>query len=124
MQNEAQRKLSRLLARKRMLKRLKQQAKEHRATQPKARRLKVIAAWLNAHVPALVAEIVEGYDSGDRQMGRLRSPGKGRYGTRLIVKDRASGEVVKDHNSAEAYRTNNDVEQWIKHEVLNQYKVV
>ena len=124
MQTEEQRKLSLRLSRIRMLKRLKQQAKEYRAAQPKARRLKDIAAWINAHVPALKAEVVVGYDSGDRKVGRLRSPGKGRYGNRLIVTDRASGEILKDHNAAAAYRNNAEVESWVKYNVIDQYKVI
>lgn len=76
-----------------------------------ARRLKQIAEWINANMPNYTAEIVEGYCDTDRKAGRLRIPGKGRYGNRLIV--RKAGAVVLDHNSAETYRRNEEVEQWL-----------
>ncbi len=76
-----------------------------------ARRLKQIAEWINANMPSYTAEIVEGYCNTDRKAGRLRIPGKGRYGNRLIV--RKAGAVVLDHNSAETYRRNEEVEQWL-----------
>lgn len=123
-QTEEQRKLSLKLCRIRMRKRMREEAKERRAKEPKARRLKIIAAWINEHVPALKAEVVVGYDSGDRKIGVLRSPGKGREGNRLIVTEKSSGKVIKDHNAAEAYRTNAEVEQWIKYSVIDHYKVI
>lgn len=76
-----------------------------------ARRLKQIAEWINANMPSYTAEIAEGYCNTDRKAGRLRIPGKGRYGNRLIA--RKAGAVVLDHNSAETYRRNEEVEQWL-----------
>lgn len=79
----------------------------------RARRLKVIAEWINANVPALDARVEPGYCNTDRKVGRLRWPGKGRTGNRIIVTDRKDGRRVLDHNSAETYRTNSEVEQWL-----------
>jgi len=55
------------------------------------------------------AEIVPGYFNTDRKIKgtRLRHPGKGRKGSRLIVRDE-SGRVVIDHNAAETYRDNGE----------------
>ena len=55
------------------------------------------------------AKIVEGYCNTDRKIGRLRWPGKGRYGNRLIVTIKSDKSVVIDHNSAETYRQNCEV---------------
>ena len=77
-----------------------------------ARRLKTLAKEINK-LPGYTAEIVRGYCNTDRKIGRLRSPGKGRYGNRLIVKNK-EGKVVLDHNAAETYRTNEEVEEWLR----------
>jgi len=63
--------------------------------------------------------VLPGDHSGDRQgltdrkIGRLRWPGKGRYGNRLIVRDEATQLVLLDHNAAETYRSNDEVESWL-----------
>ena len=82
-----------------------------------ARRLKAIARWINYNLPEFRAEITRGYCSTDRKIPgtRLRHPGKGREGNRLIIYDRETNKVVLDHNSAETYRTNEEVEEWIQH---------
>ena len=82
----------------------------------KKRRLKTLAKEIERLFPDLKAEIVKGYCNTDRKIGRLRSPGKGREGNRLIVRQRVSGGVVLDHNSAETYRTNEEVEDFIQQE--------
>jgi hypothetical protein len=46
-------------------------------------------------------------------MGRLRWPGKGREGNRIIVCN-ADSKKVLDHNSAETYRQNSEVETWLE----------
>lgn len=81
------------------------------------RRLKTIARWINESMPGYSAEIREGYCSTDRkpQGVRWRIPGKGRTGTRIVV--RKGSEVVLDHNSAETYRSNKEVEDWIRREI-------
>jgi len=78
-------------------------------------RLATIAKLINEKVPGVRAEVVEGFCNTDRHWkgSRLRHPGKGRYGNRLIVRD-ALGKVVIDHNSAEPYRTNEEVEQTVE----------
>jgi hypothetical protein len=89
----------------------------------KPRRLVTIAKWINTHLTDLFAVAVSGFCNTDRQIGRLRHPGKGRHGTRLIVYDRTRGEgrhytswpVVLDHNSAQTYRNNSEVERWLEH---------
>jgi hypothetical protein len=79
-----------------------------------ARRLKTIAKEINEEISGYTAEIVEGYCNTDRKIPgtRLRKPGKGRYGNRIIVKN-AEGKVVLDHNSAETYKDNKEVEDWL-----------
>lgn len=77
-----------------------------------ARRLKTIARWINENVPELTAVVEKGYANTDRKIGRLRWPGKGRTGNRLVV--RRNAVVVLDHNSAETYRTNSEVEYWLE----------
>jgi hypothetical protein len=56
------------------------------------------------------AVIEAGFCNTDRKIPgtRLRHPGKGRNGNRLIVKDRKTGKIVLDHNGAETYRTNDE----------------
>lgn len=78
-----------------------------------SRRLPTIAKWINANVEGLTATIEQGYCNTDRKIGRLRVPGKGRRGNRLIVKH-VSGYVVLDHNAAETYRYNKEVEDWLE----------
>lgn len=77
------------------------------------RRLKTIAADINDNCPGLTARVERGYCNTDRKIGRLRWPGKGRRGNRLIVTD-DKGEVVLDHNATETYRRNEDVEWWLR----------
>ena len=80
----------------------------------KARRLKVLAAIINAS-GKFTAEVVRGYCNTDRHPKgvRWRIPGKGRVGNRIIVKD-LQGVVVLDHNAAMTYRTNSEVEYWME----------
>lgn len=77
-----------------------------------ARRLSTIAKDINDNCDGFTAVIERGYCNTDRKIGRLRWPGKGREGTRLIVRN-ANGKVVFDHNAAETYRTNAEVEAWL-----------
>jgi hypothetical protein len=85
----------------------------------KARRLSVIAAYINAHCPGLHARIEHETVNTDRHIGyHLRHPGKGRRGTRLLVEDltrmtRTGHPVVLDHHAAETYRCNDEVERWL-----------
>lgn len=77
-----------------------------------ARRLPTIARYINEHVPGLAATIERGFCNTDRKIGRLRIPGKGRNGNKLIVRDQ-SGTIVLNHNAAETYRYNSEVEAWL-----------
>lgn len=81
---------------------------------PTGRRLTTLAKEINEKLPGFQARIEEGYCNTDRKVGRLRVPGKGRRGNRLIVTDEATGEVVLDHNAAETYRHNSEVEAWLE----------
>ncbi len=80
---------------------------------PRARRLAAIAAWINENLPALEARIERSYCNTDRKVGRLRWPGKGRHGNKIIVTERATGSVLLDHDGAQTYRTNAEVERWL-----------
>ena len=87
-----------------------------------ARRLKTIAKWINENMPGYQAEIAEGYCNTDRDIPgtRLRRPGKGRYGNKLIVKK--GDQVIFRHNSAETYRSNSEVEYWLCRELQGRDK--
>lgn len=112
--------------------------------------LKNLAAQINLLFPDLVAIVypanhpLGGWCNTDRQIRgtRLRRPGKGRRGSRLVVSwrpghgpDCLDGQqhaflgpggnrcqrcewdrtrVVFEHNAAETYRTNTDVVAWIR----------
>ena len=87
----------------------------------RARQLSEIAREINERFPLLVATIEEGYCNTDRKIKgtRLRHPGKGRTGNRLIVRWRDLSVLdpqskVFDHNSAETYRHNGEVEYWLR----------
>jgi hypothetical protein len=73
-------------------------------------RLHTIARLINDRCRGFHAEVVEGYCSTDTKIAgtRLRRPGKGRRGNRLVVYDR-KGRIILDHNSAVPYRTNSEV---------------
>lgn len=90
----------------------------------KAPRLSVIAAWVNANT-ALVAQMDRVYCNTGRKAGRLRIPGKGRNGTRILIAKSAEAmrayhltgrnhaPLLLDHNAAETYRCNADVVRWL-----------
>ena len=80
-----------------------------------ARRLKTLAKEINK-IEGYTAEIVKGYCNTDRHISgtRFRIPGKGRYGNKLIVKDK-EGNVVLEHNAANTYRYNGEVEVWLEY---------
>jgi hypothetical protein len=89
----------------------------------RAPRLATIAAWVNQHT-TLSAWIDSGFCDTDRKIPgtRIRRPGKGRYGNRLLVVSDKSfagrqqgwnreyrNALVVDHNAAETYRHNGEV---------------
>lgn len=75
----------------------------------KSPKLKQLADFINKYLPLYKATIEKGFCNTDRKIGRLRHPGKGRYGNRIIVIKKSDGSVVIDHNSAETYRKNYEV---------------
>lgn len=80
--------------------------------------LQMLADEINMRFRDLEAKATPGagYCNTDRKLAgtRLRHPGKGRRGTLLVVKDRATGQEVFRHNAAETYRRNSDVVYWIQ----------
>ena len=97
----------------------------------RAPRLDTIAAWVNENT-RMVAIVEPGFCNTDRQIGRLRWPGKGRTGRHIKVwqcqehvdelrqhpvpRFAADAHPRKfphmpliDHNSAETYRVNSEV---------------
>lgn len=92
-------------------------------TEAKARtpRLAELARQIEAEFQELETRIEKGYCNTDRKIPgtRLRRPGKGRRGNRLIVFMRGTDRfwrenVVLDHNAAETYRCNDDVVRWME----------
>ncbi len=86
----------------------------------KARRLKTLAEEINRLFPVFIATIEAGFCNTDRKITgtRLRRPGKGRRGNRLVVRWRALPALdprssVFSHNAAETYRSNAEVERWL-----------
>lgn len=47
--------------------------------------IKSLAKEISERWPKLVVKVERGYRNTDRKIGRLRWPGKGRYGSRIIV---------------------------------------
>lgn len=105
----------------------------------KFRRLATIAKWINENLAAhgFRAVVIPGYCNTDSHIAgtRFRRPGKGRYGSHLLVfrkseakepgfitlnpyrisEPLAEGEwLVLSHNSAETYRKNSEVEDWLE----------
>jgi len=80
--------------------------------------LRTIAKWINQTMPGYSATVIRGYCNTDRKMAgtRLRRPGKGREGTRIIVIK--AGITVLDHNAAETYRCNQEVFDWYEKEKM------
>lgn len=88
-----------------------------------APRLAQLAEQINREFPDLEAVIEQGYCCTDRKIPgtRLRRPGKGRRGNKLVVYSRTKRSpsgldrlVVFSHNSAETYRRNSEVVDWIE----------
>lgn len=75
--------------------------------------IKQLAREIADRWPHLQVKVERGYCNTDRKIGRLRWPGKGRWGSRIIVRDKA-GRVLLDHNNAETYRHTGEVRRWIE----------
>jgi hypothetical protein len=90
------------------------------ADRKRAPRLSQIAALVNEHFPkGYSATVTNSWSSTDRKIPgtRLRHPGKGRRGNRLLV--RRGTETVVDHDASETYRENGEalekVARLVKH---------
>lgn len=83
-----------------------------------ARRLSAIAKWIeeNHGKDGYRARVGPVTFNTDRKVPgrRLRIPGKGRQGNKLVVTK--NGEEIFSHNSAETYRCNEEVERWLEEE--------
>lgn len=79
-----------------------------------SRRLSTIAKWINDNVPELTATLESSWSNTDRKIPgtRLRHPGKGRKGHRLVV-CRHGAEVFR-HDSSQTYRSNDETEDWLR----------
>ena len=78
--------------------------------------IKSCAREIKDRWPFLSVIVERGYCNTDRKPKGFRyitKPGKGRWGTRLIVRDRRS-KVLLDHNNAETYRRVSEVQCWIE----------
>ncbi len=75
--------------------------------------IKRLAEEIKFRWPELHVQIEHSQVSTDRQIGRLRWPGKGRTGTRIVVKD-SGFKTLLDHNNAETYRRTSDVRAWME----------
>lgn len=78
-----------------------------------ARRIKTLAHIIQAMGYTVVLE--KSYCNTDRKPRGYRyitHVGKGKHGTRLIVRD-SMGEIVLVHDTAQTYRCNKEVEDWI-----------
>lgn len=78
--------------------------------------IKSLAKEIKQRWPHLDVRVERGYCNTDRPMGRLRRPGKGRHGSRIVV--RLEGVVLLDHNNAETYRRTSDVREWMERYAL------
>lgn len=78
--------------------------------------IKSLANEIRTRWPHLEVRVERGYCNTDRQSGRVRVPGKGRYGSRLVVL--LEGVVLLDHNNAETYRRTSDVRDWMERYAL------
>lgn len=79
-------------------------------------RLAKLARLINALGNGFQATIEKSFTSTDRKPLGCRyitKKGKGRTGTRIIIRD-PQGVVVLDHDSAETYRENGEVLAWVE----------
>lgn len=82
--------------------------------------IKSLAAEIKRRWPNLDVRVERGHCNTDRKAGRLCIPGKGRWGTRIIVVDPSapfpSRELhpLLDHNNADTYRRTSEVREWME----------
>lgn len=92
--------------------------------------IRTLAAEIRQRWPGLEVKVESVTANTDRKIGRLRWPGKGRKGTRLIVRDPSRPEVTAggftfgmlllDHNNAETYRRTEEVRKWIDNRMIGR----
>ena len=77
--------------------------------------IKSLAKEIQARWPDLVVRTWRSHTDTDRKIRgtRLRRPGKGRYGTRILVQTE-DGWTLLDHDNSETYRTTAEVRHWIE----------
>ncbi len=75
--------------------------------------IRSLAEEIKKRWPQLDVQVERSEVSTDRKIRgtRLRHPGKGRKGMRIIV--RSKGKIVLDHDNAETYRRTADVRDWM-----------
>lgn len=78
----------------------------------KRQTIKTLAAEIQQRWPKLRVRVERGFYNTDRSYGRIRWPGKGRWGSQIIVTD-SRGKVLLNHNNAETYRRTDEVRKWI-----------
>jgi hypothetical protein len=86
--------------------------------------IRSLAAEIKKRWPELDVKVEQGHANTDRKIPgtRLRRPGKGRKGARIIVRDPSRRDdtwlrqprVLLDHNNAETYRRTSEVRDWIE----------
>lgn len=84
--------------------------------------IKSLAAEIRRRWPELDVRVERGHYSTDRKIGRLRWPGKGRWGSRILVFSK--GHLLLDHNNAETYRHCGEVREWIDKYAAGEAKPV
>lgn len=75
--------------------------------------IKSLAREIQLRWPELHVLVERGHCNTDRKVGRFRHPGRGRWGARIIVRDKR-GELLLDHNNAETYRNTSEVRRWME----------
>lgn len=78
--------------------------------------IKSLAKEIQRRRPRWRVYVERGHCNTDRKIGRLRWPGKGRWGSRIHVYDEKGREIL-DHNNAETYRTTSEVRRWMEEHV-------
>jgi predicted nucleic acid-binding Zn-ribbon protein len=97
---------------------------------PTRETIRTLAAEIRQRWPELDVKVEASRANTDRKIPgtRLRRPGKGRAGTRIIVRDPRQRDetwmhlpvVLLDHDNAETYRRASEVRAWIEQYALTR----
>lgn len=81
----------------------------------RAPQLRVLVPFIHKWLPELEAELVRSHTSTDRKYAgsRIRWPGAGRNGNKLVVKNKATRSEVFSHDASCPDRWNGEVVSWI-----------